>query len=74
MENRPALLGDYLDQAQPNLEHLRLVAHALAGPALEGSEQNGTLTAPSPQAEQAALKKLTANWRSLMGEGGLFRG
>ena len=73
MENRPALLGDYLDQAQPNLEHLRLVAHALAGPALEGSEQNGTLTAPSPQAEQAALKKLTANWRSLMGEGGLFR-
>jgi len=74
MENRPALLGDYLDQAQPNLEHLRLVAHALTGPALEGSEQNGTLTTSSPQAEQAALKKLTANWRSLMGEGGLFRG
>jgi len=73
MENRPAALSTYLDQAQPNLDHLRLVAHALAGPALEGSEQNGTLTAPSPQAEQAALKKLTANWRSLMGEGGLFR-
>ena len=74
MENRPAALSTYLDQAQPNLEHLRLVAHALAGPALEGNEQNGTLTAPSPQAEQSALKKLTANWRSLMGEGGLFRG
>ena len=73
MENRPTALSTYLDQAQPNLEHLRLVAHALAGPALEGNEQNGTLTAPSPQAEQAALKKLTANWRSLMGEGGLFR-
>ena len=46
---------------------------ALAGPALEGGEQNGTLTTSSPQAEQAALKKLTANWRSVMGEGGLFR-
>jgi putative DNA methylase len=73
MENRPALLGDYLDQAQPNLEHLRLVAQALAGPALEGGEQNGTLTTSSPQAEQAALKKLTANWRSVIGEAGLFR-
>jgi putative DNA methylase len=73
MENRPAALASYLDQAQPDLDHLRLVAHALAGPALEGGEQNGTLTTSSPQAEQAALKKLTANWRSVMGEGGLFR-
>jgi putative DNA methylase len=73
MENRPATLADYLDQAQANLEHLRLVAHALAGPALEGGEQNGTLTVSSPQAELAALKKLTANWRSVMGEAGLFR-
>ena len=73
MENRPAALAGYLDQAQPNLDHLRLVAHALAGPALEGSEQNGTLTTSSPAAEQAALKKLTANWRSVMGEAGLFR-
>jgi putative DNA methylase len=67
MENRPALLSDYLDQARPNAEQLRLVAQALAGPALEGTTD---LMARHP--EQAALRKLTTNWRSLVEES-LFR-
>lgn len=62
MENRPAGLPGFLRDAQPNREQLRLVAQALAGPALKGGE----LSDVSPNAELAALAKLTANWRSLV--------
>jgi len=65
MENKPGRLATYLREARPNLEQLRLVAQALAGPVLKGSE----LADVSPSAEQAALAKLTANWRSLVEEG-----
>jgi putative DNA methylase len=62
MENRPGELPRFLKEAQPNLEQMRLVAQALAGPALKGGE----LANVSPSAEMAALAKLTANWRSVI--------
>ena len=62
MENRPAELPTFLREAQPNREQMRLVAQALAGPGLKGGE----LADVSPSAEQAALAKLTANWRSII--------
>jgi len=68
MENRPAKLYEFLGQAVPDTERLRLVAQALAGPALEGGEDLGMARNP----EQAALRKLTTNWRSLI-EDNLFR-
>jgi putative DNA methylase len=70
MENRPALLGEFLDQALVGrAEQLRLVAQTLAGPALSGEEARLTT---SRGAEAAALRKLTGNWRSLLEEN-LFR-
>jgi len=72
MERRPAGLADFLRKAQPNLEQMRLVAQALAGPALKGGE----LADVSTGGELAALAKLTANWRSVVEEaagGPLFR-
>ncbi|MBN1458801.1 MAG: DUF1156 domain-containing protein [Armatimonadetes bacterium] len=64
MENRPGQLAEFLQEAQPNREQMRLVAQALAGPALKGGE----LSDVSPNAELSALAKLTANWRSLIDE------
>jgi len=69
METKPGRLASYLREEKPNLEQLRLVAQALAGPALKGSE----LADVSPSAEQAALAKLTANWRSIVEEGVLSK-
>jgi len=62
MENRPGALAEFLRGAQPNREQMRLVAQALAGPALKGGE----LADVSPSDEMAALAKLTANWRSVI--------
>ena len=62
MENRPASLAEFLREAEPNREQMRLVAQALAGPALKGGE----LADVSPSGEMAALAKLTANWRSVV--------
>ena len=41
---------------------MRLVAHALAGPALKGEEIGDV----SPTGELSALTKLTANWKSVV--------
>lgn len=79
IENEPRNLNRFLDEARPDRERLRLVAQALAGTALAGKKDDGadhlvTTTA----SEQAALKKLVANWRALIdqrlatGEGTLF--
>jgi putative DNA methylase len=38
MDNRPLDLSEFLRAAQPNREQMRLVAQALAGPALKGGE------------------------------------
>jgi putative DNA methylase len=62
MEHQPRNLAEFLREAQPNREQMRLVAQALAGPALKGGE----LANVSPTAELAALAKLTANWRSVI--------
>jgi putative DNA methylase len=67
VENKPRELNRFLDEAKPDRERLRLVAQALAGTALEGKKDDGAehavVTTPS---EQAALKKLVANWRALI--------
>jgi len=62
MEKRPGELPTFLQEAQPNREQMRLVAQALAGPALKGGE----LADISPHAELSALAKLTANWNSVI--------
>ncbi len=61
MENRPGQMEEFFRDARPNLEQIRLVAQALAGPALKGGE----LGEVSPSKELAALKILTSNWRSI---------
>lgn len=63
MEYRPNELPDFLDQAQPDLERLKIVAQTLAGPALSGGAVKVSATG-----EAAALRKLTANWRSVIEE------
>jgi putative DNA methylase len=62
MDHRPRQLGEFLREAQPNREQMRLVAQALAGPALKGGELGDI----SPTGELSALTKLTANWRSVV--------
>jgi len=62
MEKRPRELAEFLKESRVNREQMRLVAQALAGPALKGGELGDV----SPTAELAALAKLTANWRSVI--------
>lgn len=62
MEKHPAELAKFLRDAQPNREQLRLVAQALAGPALKGGE----LGEISSSVELSALGKLMANWQSVI--------
>lgn len=70
VEKHPSGIPSFLRETRPNAEQLRLVAQALAGPALKGSEV-GEVASGS---ELAALTKLTANWRSVMDEEGpLFK-
>jgi putative DNA methylase len=75
MERHPVSVADFLKDSRANLEQLRLVAQALAGPALKGGELDEVATGT----ELAALTKLTANWRSVVedavgaAEGPLFR-
>ncbi len=60
--HKPPKIPDFLNETKPNVEQLRLVAQALAGPALKGGE----LADVSPSAEQSALGKLLANWNAVM--------
>jgi putative DNA methylase len=62
MEKRPLKLAEFLRETQVNRDQMRLVAQALAGPALKGGEMGDI----SPTGELAALAKLTANWRSVV--------
>jgi putative DNA methylase len=62
MERHPSGIPEFLREARPNMDQLRLVAQALAGPALKGSELGEVATGT----ELAALTKLTANWRSVV--------
>jgi putative DNA methylase len=62
MEYHPSTIPDFLREARPNTEQMRLVAQALAGPALKGGE----LSKLSSESEIAALARLTANWRTVI--------
>lgn len=67
VENQPRNLNRFLDEARPDRERLRLVAQALAGAALAGKKEDGAEhTVATTAAEQAALKKLVANWRAVI--------
>lgn len=67
VEHRPALIPAYLDEAQPDIEHLRVVAQTLAGQTLAGNGSGGGRSLVAARgAEAAALRKLTTNWRSLV--------
>jgi putative DNA methylase len=67
VENQPRALNKFLDEARPDRERLRLVAQALAGTALAGKKDDGPEhTVVTTAAEQAALKKLVANWHALI--------
>jgi len=62
MERNPSNIPDFLRDARPNTEQMRLFAQALAGPVLKGGE----LGEVASGTELAALTKLTANWRSVV--------
>jgi putative DNA methylase len=67
VENRPALIPAYLDEAKPDIERLRLVAQTLGGHTLEGNGSGGGRSLVAARgAEAAALRKLTTNWRQLI--------
>ena len=67
VENKPRKLNDFLDEARPDRERLRLVAQTLAGTTLAGRKDDGPdHTLATTPAEGAALKKLVANWRALI--------
>jgi putative DNA methylase len=70
MEKRPTELGAFLHEARPNHEQLRLVAQALGGSALKGGEMGDI----SPTTELSALRKLMANWQSLIEDTAQTRG
>lgn len=73
VENRPAAIPAYLDEARPDMERLRLVAQTLAGQTLAGNgAAAGRVLVAARGAEAAALRKLTTNWRNLVEES-LFR-
>jgi putative DNA methylase len=62
LEHRPPLTPEFLAGCGAGAEQLRLVAQALAGPALKGGE----LADVSPSAEQATLGRLLANWNAVV--------
>jgi len=62
LESARIRLPEFLTDAQPSLEQLRLVCQALAGPAPKGGE----LADISADAEQSALGKPLANWSAVM--------
>jgi len=67
IENSPRKLAEFLDEARPERERLRVVAQTLAGAALSGkSDQETERLVSTTPAEQAALGKLLANWRNLI--------
>ncbi|MBN2133796.1 MAG: DUF1156 domain-containing protein [Sedimentisphaerales bacterium] len=67
LENSPRKLNEFLDEARPDRERLRVLAQALAGAALSGkSEEEAAKLVSTTPAEQAALGKLLANWRSVI--------
>jgi putative DNA methylase len=67
MENHPRKLAEFLEEAQPDRERLRLIAQVLGGVGLAGTngEKSEHVVATTP-GEKTALGKLLANWRHLI--------
>jgi len=67
MENSPRKLAEFLNEAGPDRERLRVLAQALAGAALSGkTEADADKLIGTTAAEKSALGKLLANWRSVI--------
>jgi putative DNA methylase len=67
MENSPRTLGEFLIESRADRERLRILAQTLAGAALSGkSAEDAAQLIRTSTAEQAALGKLLANWRSVV--------
>ena len=67
MDNSPHKLADFLIEAESDRERLRVLAQALAGAGLSGkSGEDAEKLVTTTVAEQAALGKLLANWKSLV--------
>ncbi len=66
-DERPYEVQDFLMKAHPQVEQLRMVAHALAGHALAPAG-NGGSTKQERSEEQKAVDRLLAGWRGLLGE------
>jgi putative DNA methylase len=67
MENHPRKLAEFLEEARPDRERLRLLAQVLGGVGLAGG--NGEKTehhVTTTPAEKVALGKLLGNWRHLI--------
>jgi putative DNA methylase len=67
MEHYPRKLAEFLEEARPDRERLRLLAQVLGGVGLAGG--NGEKTehqVTTTPAEKATLGKLLANWRHLI--------
>ena len=62
LDEQPSAIHEYLQEARPNGEQLRLVTQALCTPVLD---RMATLEA-SPTAELGTLARLNANWRSIV--------
>lgn len=67
LENQSRKLNQFLDEAQPDRERLRVLAQALAGATLSGKrDEDAQKLVHTTAPEQAALQKLLANWRALI--------
>lgn len=73
VDKDPRGLDDFLDKADPDVEGLRLVANILAGAGLEGKSADEEKLITTTASESSALKKLLANWGSII-EGHLPKG
>ena len=62
LEHKPLKIPEFLNEAKPNVEQLRLIAQAIGGPALSGGE----LSEVSSTDEQSALGKLLDIWNAVM--------
>jgi len=69
LENQAYKIPEFLGQALPKHELLRLTTQALAGTTLAGSKE----LIPTTSDEKSVLSKLLANWKNIMGENILFR-
>ena len=74
MENSPRKMAEFFVEAQPDRERLRVLAQTLAGAALSGkSAEDAEKLVSTTAAEQAALGKLLANWRSSIEHAGVTK-